>query len=41
MCIRDRCEYGFSISDEAIMQGIAAARNPARIEVLQLSLIHI
>ena len=29
------CEYGFSISDEAIMQGIAAARNPARIEVLQ------
>lgn len=32
---RALCEYGFSISDEAIMQGIAAARNPARIEVLQ------
>lgn len=29
------CEYGFDISDDAIMQGIAAARNPARIEVLQ------
>lgn len=29
------CEHGFDISDDAIMQGIAAARNPARIEVLQ------
>ena len=29
------CEHGFEISDDAIMQGIAAARNPARIEVLQ------
>ena len=29
------CEHGFDISDDAIMQGIAAARNPARLEVLQ------
>lgn len=29
------CEHGFDISDDAIMQGIAAAHNPARIEVLQ------
>lgn len=28
------CDHGFSISDEAIMDGIAKARFPARIEVL-------
>lgn len=33
------CEHGFDISDDAIMQGIAAARNPARIEVLQRRLL--
>ncbi len=28
-------EYGYEISDDAIMQGLAAARMPARIEVLR------